>query len=74
METQITINWTSIIFGVFSVIISVLGFLLLRIIKGYDSQIKELFERTKDLAAIKEAIDWIKKEIQWIKEEISKKS
>lgn len=64
METQIVVNWTSIIFGIFSVVLSILGFFLLRIIKGYDSQIKELFERTKDIPAIKTDIDWIKDEVR----------
>ena len=64
METQIVVNWTSVIFGVFSVVISILGFFILRVIRGYDSQIKDLFERTKDLPAIKEAIEWIKEELR----------
>lgn len=64
METEITINWTSIIFGIFSIILSLFGFIVFRIIKGYDGQIRELFERTKDIPAIKEAIDWIKEELR----------
>lgn len=67
METQITINLTTIFFAIFSIFVSIFGFFIVRMVKGYDGQIKEIFERTKDLPAIRESIEWIKDELRGIK-------
>jgi hypothetical protein len=67
LETQISINITTIIFTIVSIVIGIFGFFLVRMVKGYDSQIKELFERTKDMSGIREAIDWLKCEIREVK-------
>lgn len=64
METKIVINVTTILFTVFSIFMSVLGYFIVRTVKGYDKQIQELFERTKDIPAIREAIEWIKTELK----------
>lgn len=37
-----------------------LGFLIIRLVRNYDSQIKELFNITKDIPAIKTDIVWLK--------------
>lgn len=67
LETKIIINYSTIIFTAFSIIVSVFGFFIIRMVKGYDKQISELFDRTKDLPGIREAIDWIKCEVREIK-------
>jgi hypothetical protein len=69
LETQVTLNLTNVLFAIFGIIVSVFGFFIVRMVKGYDGQIKELFERTKDMSGIREAIDWLKCEIR----EINKK-
>ena len=64
METKIVINLTTIVFTVFSIFVSIFGYFIVRMVKGYDSQIKELFDRTKDMSGIKTDIDWLKSEIK----------
>lgn len=64
MENQITINLTGVIVAAFSLFVSIFSFFILRMVKGYDGQIKEIFERTEDLPAIRTDISWIKDELQ----------
>jgi hypothetical protein len=40
-----------------------LSFFTLRLIRGYDKQIKELYERTENIPAIETDIDWLKKNV-----------
>lgn len=40
-----------------------LSFFALRLIRGYDKQIKELYERTENIPAIETDIDWLKKNV-----------
>ena len=69
METQVTINLTSVIFGVFTIIVSIFGYFIVRMVKGYDSQIKELFERTRSLPGIETDIEWLKEECKKVKKQ-----
>lgn len=68
METQITIDLSIVIISLVSfigsILIAVFSFLSHRLVKGYDGQIKELFERTKDLPAIRECNRWVEKELK----------
>jgi len=38
------------------------GFFVKRMVKGYDDQIKDLYSKTQDLPAIREAIKWLKED------------
>lgn len=39
---------------------SLFGFLVIRLIRGYDEKITDLFKKTEDLPAIRCNIEWIK--------------
>lgn len=64
MENQITVSIATVISFVVSIVIGVFGFFVVRMVKGYDGQIKELFDRTKDLPGIRTDIDWLKEELK----------
>jgi hypothetical protein len=38
---------------------SLFGYLVIRLIRNYDDQIKELFECTRDLPAVRKDIEWL---------------
>lgn len=63
MEGQSTFDWTIIIAWCFSCVAGLFSFISLRIVSRYDGQFHELFERTKDLPAIREAIEEFEKRI-----------
>ena len=67
METQIAVNYSTIVFTAFGLVISVFGFFIVRMVKKYDDQISELFDRTRDMPAIKTEIDWLKCEVREFK-------
>jgi hypothetical protein len=47
--------------GVLAFFNGLVGFFGIRLIRKYDEQIRELFERTKDLPAVRESIRWLEK-------------
>lgn len=56
METQVTISWTGVFSAAVFLFVSIIGFFVVRIIKGYDGQIKQLFTKTDDLDTIRDLI------------------
>jgi hypothetical protein len=64
LETKIIINITAIIFSAFSILVCIIGYFIVRLVKSYDDKIRELFDRTEDLPAIRESIAWIKEDLR----------
>lgn len=52
---------------VMGVIVSVLGYLIVRLFKGFDERITKIECKTDDISAIREALDWIKDELHGYK-------
>jgi hypothetical protein len=59
---QIDINLTAIIVAIGSFLVSVVSLLVAKLSKSNERKFDELFDRTKDLPAIRNDIDWLKRE------------
>lgn len=59
---QIDINLTAIIVAIGSFLVSVISLLVAKLSKSNERKFDELFDRTKDLPAIRNDIDWLKRE------------
>jgi hypothetical protein len=64
LEEKNTVNWASVILFACSFVVNFFSFIVLRITSGYDKKIETLFEKTEDLPAIREAIEWIKETLR----------
>jgi len=68
LETQISVNFSTIIYTVVSIVISAFGFFVIRLVKGYDTQVKELYrsrdEQSTRIAKLETEIDWLKCELR----------
>lgn len=75
MEEKTVIYIASIVGSTAGVVIALVGWFITRMVRGYDDQIKALFEkiddlrddlaeRTKDIPVIKTDIEWIKSEVK----------
>lgn len=72
MEKQAAFSLYGFIVAIGSIFISVITAFVARLVKGYDSQVKELFERTEDLPAVRKEIEWVKNELSECKKDFEK--
>jgi hypothetical protein len=67
LENQIAVNYSTIILTICGIVVSIFGYFIVRMVKNYDKQISELFDRTKNLSGLETDIEWLKCEIRNIK-------
>jgi hypothetical protein len=65
LEAKTFIYFSGIIGSIAGIVVAVIGYFIVRMVRGYDEQIKKLFERvdelTEEIPAIKTNIEWLKK-------------
>jgi hypothetical protein len=69
LENQIAVNYSTIILTACNIMVGIFGFFVVRLVKGFDGQVKELYRRTDEYST---KIAKLENDIQWIKCEIGK--